>query len=196
MLSSPQMAFSLFPAFYDHPTGIQFADQEDDEVIELFLRQHWVTNVSWIFLTVVGFLLPLVVFSQPIIVTFVRSLQIPSEILLSSLILWYVFILAYAIERVMHWYFNIYILTNQHLVDVNFHNLMSRDKVEVRLDDVQSVKSHVIGILGSLFHFGDLIIETAAERQNLSFTAVPKPDFVAERIQDLQEAQEGPPDVT
>ena len=83
-------------------------------------------------------------------------------------------------------------MTNKHLVDINFHNLLQRDITEVRLDDVQSAKSKINGIFGSLFHYGDVIIETAAERQQIQFLAVPKPDFVKDRIQDLQELEEGP----
>lgn len=190
------MAFSLFPDLYERPTGIHFADQEDNETIELLLRRHGITNVPWLVVAAIGLILPIVILSLSVVVNFLRSVQVPYEVLLSLLILWYLLILAYVIGKFLHWYFNLYIVTNLHLVDINFHNLLSRDKVEVRLDDVQSVKPKVSGIFGSLFNFGDLNIETAAERQHLEFTAVPKPDMVTERIQDLQEAQEGPRDVT
>lgn len=190
------MAFSFFPSFFDHPEKISFADQEEDEKIELFLRRHGVTNIPWILGAALGFLFPVMIFSFPAVVVFVRSFQVPGEVLLGVLVLWYLLVLTYAIEKYLHWYFNIYIVTNQHLVDIDFHNLLSRDKVEVRLDDVQSVKSSFSGIFGPLFNFGNLHIETAAQRQKLDFIAVPEPDLVTERIQDLQEKQEGPRDVT
>lgn len=184
------MAFSLFPAFFDCPKNIRFADQEEDEKIELFLRQHGIVNVPWIFISILGAITPIILVNQSVFLELIHSWQAPNEIITSFFILWYMFILAYVINHLSRWYFNIYIVTNKHLVDVNFHNLLNRDFVEVRLDDVQSAKSVVQGIIGSLFHFGDLIIETAAERQQIHFGAVPKPDVVKERIQDLQEREE------
>lgn len=186
----------IFPAFFDRPDKMRFADQEEDEKIELLLRRHFITNFPWIFLTFLG------VFAVPVVLGF-RGLfadfgieKMPLEITVSFIILWYLFLAAYFFSKLLHWYFNIYIVTNKHLVDINFHNLLNRDFTEVRLDDIQSSKSHIKGIIGSLFHFGDVVIETAAERQNITFDGVPRPDFVKERIQDLQEKEEGPSDVT
>ncbi|KKQ79056.1 MAG: hypothetical protein UT01_C0052G0003 [Candidatus Daviesbacteria bacterium GW2011_GWA1_38_7] len=94
------------------------------------------------------------------------------------------------IESYLHWYFNIYIVTNMHLVDINFHTLLSREIIEVRLEDVQSQSSKIQGFFKSIFHFGDVVIETAGERQRITFLNVPKPDAVADRIQDLTAVQE------
>lgn len=185
------MDFSLFPSFLDKPSNVSFSDQEEDEKIELLLRQHGIVNIPWIFMGIIGFLTPVILVSQNRFFEFIQSWQVPNDILTAVFILWYMSILAYIINHITHWYFNIYIVTNKHLVDINFHNMLNRDFVEVRLDDVQSTKSQVQGIIGSLFHFGDLIIETAAERQQIHFASVPKPDAVKERIQDLQEKEEG-----
>lgn len=185
------MSFSLFPAFFDHPQKIAFADQEQDEYIELFLRRHWVTNISWVLTATLGFILPIVLLTQGWVLEFLVVWKVPNGVLASMIILWYLFVLAYTISRFLHWYFNIYIITNKHLVDVDFDNLLSRHKTEVRLDDVQSVRSRLKGVLGPLFNFGDVSIETAADKLHLDFAEVPKPDFVTERIQDLQEAEEG-----
>lgn len=186
----------LFPAYFDRPVHMKFADQEEDETIELLLRRHFVTNVPWIFMVFVGLFIPIIVLNLSSLLSGFGVDKIPGNIILATVILWYLFLLAYAITKMLNWYFNIYIVTNKHVVDINFHNLLNRDFVEVRLDDIQSSKSHIKGVIGSLFHYGDVIIETAAERQHIDFLSVPKPDAVKERIQDLQEKEEGPSDVT
>lgn len=178
---------SLFPSFYDCPSKIRLVHQEEEEKIELFLRQHWVTNLPWILTAIVGILIPLFLPLIKGLLLPIISFSLPADLYLSFAILWYMFILAYMIESSLHWYFNIYIVTNHHLVDINFWNLLYRDITEVRLDDVESARTHIRGILGPLFNYGDVVIETAAERQNIQFLQVPKPDIVAERIQDLQE---------
>ena len=179
------MHLGFFPALFDRPPKIRFVDQEADEHIELFLRQHWVTNIPWIFTTLLALALPFVLLRLNQIWEFVSLESLPENLSLSLFIFWLMLVLVYVIESFLHWYFNIYIVTNSHLVDINFHNLLNRDFVEVRIEDVQSVKSQVL--TGQLFNFGNLIIETAAERQHIEFTKVPKPDLVKERIQDIQE---------
>jgi len=183
------MSLGFFPSLIDCPTKIKFADQEKDEVIELFLRRHWVTNLSWLVLTILAIALPFI-FTKINEVLKLVQITVPSQLVISAWVLWYMLVVAYILENFLHWYFNIYIVTNTHLVDINFYNLLSRDATEVRLEDVQSSKPQVQGVLGSLFNYGDLTIETAAERQQIHFADVPKPDFVRERIQDLQETKE------
>lgn len=180
----------LLPDLVDHPTNLCFADQEADEEIELFLRAHWITNLSWLGLVLILLWLP----EGLALVFWITGLRLadtlPSSLSFSLNILWLMLILAYSVEKFLQWYFNIYIVTNQHLVDINFHNLLSRDKVEIRLEDIQSSKPSIKGVLRSFFNFGDIIIETAAEKQRIEFHDVPRPDLVAERIQDLQHLQE------
>lgn len=184
------MSFSLFPALFDRPSRIKFSEQEPDEHIELLLRQHWFVNIPWMFLATVAAIAP------PLLLNFKNGFgtevyfQVPAEVEVAALLVWYMLVVAYTLEKFLFWYFNIYIVTNKHLVDINLQNLMSRDITEIRLADVQSARSQVRGIFGSLFNYGDVIIKTAAQRQDINFLSIPKPDFVADRIQDLQEVQE------
>lgn len=184
------MQFRLFPALIDRPQRIRFADQETDEEVELFLRRHPVTNIPWLLTTIVLIFLPSLIGTLMVSLGLTWVAQIPVNLSLALSILWLMIVLAYIIEQFLSWYFNIYIVTNRHLVDINFHNLLSRDKVEIRLEDIQSSKPSIKGVMASLFHYGDIVIETSAERQRIEFHAVPRPDFVAERIQDLQHKQE------
>lgn len=181
------MGLSFFPAFFDSPSRIRLAYQEEDEHIELLLRQHWFTNIGWIITALLAFISPVSILGLGWInINFLT--HVPSEIVLSALILWYMLVLAFVVEKFLFWYFNIYVVTDHHLIDVISHSLMSRDITEARIDDVQSAKSQVRGVAGSLFNFGDVVIETAAKQQKIEFISVPNPDFVSDRIQDLRRA--------
>jgi len=185
------MSFSLFPSFFDRPIYTRLAHQEKDEHIELFLRRHWVTNLPWILFVVLALVLPVFF---PLLNQFLESiilLELPGDLISSVLIIWYLLILAYTIEQFLHWYFNIYIVTNRHLVDINFVSLMYRDITEASLADVESARSRIQGVAGALFNFGNVTTETAAKAQAIEFLSIPKPDFVADRIQDLQQLRKG-----
>lgn len=187
------MHLSFFPAFFDKPTAIRFAKQELDENIELALRRHLVTNIPWIFISLLAFALPaLIVFlDQSFSINLVSTIS--PIISFGLVIVWYLLITAYVIENFLFWYFNIYIITDKHLVDINFYTLLQHDVTEVRLEDVQSISWGFSGIISSLFYYGNVYILTAAETQQIDFLSVPKPDIVADRIQDLQQVQEGNP---
>lgn len=182
---------NLFPAISRRPLKIRFVEQEPDEHIELFLRQHWVTNLGWI---ITAFLAALFPFFLPLLVGLFGpgfTADIPASLQLALLVLWYLIILAYALENYLFWYFNVYIVTNKHLIDIIFHSVLSRSITEVQLNDVQSARSHLKGMIRSLFNFGDVIIETAAKKQNIEFFSVPRPDFVTDLIGDLREHRGG-----
>lgn len=184
------MHFSLFPALFDKPQHIFFAEQEENETIELFLRQHWFVNVPWVLGAIFGFFLPVLFILLDSILQLNFLIKMPIQFIIGALIIWYLLVVAYVIESFLFWYYNIYIITNLHLIDIGFSSLLLREIVEVQYNDVQSASSKIMGIFGSLFNFGDVIIETAAKNHNISFAKVPRPDFVADRISDIQEANE------
>lgn len=180
------MNFGLFPAFFDKPAHIRFEQQEADEYIELFLRKHWFTNVGWIVIALFLSILPFIIVITDVLLTLGFTTNLPASISTGLIIIWYMFLSAYIIENFLHWYFTIYIVTNKHIVDVNYSSLLSRSVVEVKLADVQSQKASIKGIFRQLFNFGDVVIETAAENQRIDFIDIPKPDLVADRVQDLK----------
>ncbi len=162
-------------------TSLHFDTQDQEETVILLLRRHWVTNIPWMFLSFVFIFAPVVLSSFPLL-SF-----LPGNYQVMAVIMWYLLAMMFVFEHVLSWYFNIYIVTNLHITDITMSSLLSKTSTEAHLEDIQSVKTKVTGVFGSLFNFGDVIIETAAEHQSILFSSVPNPDFVAERIQDLQE---------
>lgn len=183
------MEFRLFPSLFDRPLRIKYSLQEEDEVIELFLRRHVVTNIPWILTVIIGIFIPPLAFNIDQALNTNVFTSISFQVFVGGLIVWYMLILAYAIESFLFWYFNVFIATNKHVIDIDYKSALSRETTEVQLEDVQSIRPDVKGIFGGLFNFGNLIIETAAENQNISFNSIPRPDFVADRVQDLAGAR-------
>lgn len=180
------MKFGFFPAIFQHPNKIKFDKQEENEVIELVLRQHAFVNVFWVTTTILLLVLPVVFLQLDALFNFNFAIQIPVKLLIGGLIIYYLLLIAYAFEQFLSWYFNVYIVTNMHIVDINFYSLLSKEVVEISLDDIEVISHNVNGIFGSLFNFGDVHIETAAEQKRILFEKVPRPDVVTDKVQDLQ----------
>lgn len=185
------MGFDLLPDFFDCPTQIHFAEQEENEHIELFLRRHWATNIPWLIVSFLGLFFPALVVIVDQAATLHLIEQLPLNIFNGLMLVWYLFLTAYILENLLFWYFNVYIVTNLHLVQISLKSLFIKVVTQSRLDDVQGVQTNVKGVFASIFNFGDVLIETAARTENILFADVPNPDVVADRIQDLQETQEG-----
>lgn len=183
------MQFKFFPAILASPKKIKFDKQEENEVIELFLRQHPIVNVGWIFISLLLLVLPplFLQFEGQLGLNFTGNISV--SVLIGGLIVYYLLIAAYAFEQFLSWYYNVYIVTNMHIVDINFYSLLSKEVVEISLNDIEVIAYHASGIFASLFHYGNVEIETAAETKRIVFEKVPNPDVVTDAVQDLQRAR-------
>lgn len=177
-------------SFLMRPHGVSFETREDEEQIILFLRKHFVTNVPWIFISIVMFLVPTVVVSTNILST------VPANFRFIFMMIWYLVSVAYTLESFLTWFFNVYIITDERIVDVDFYNLTYKEVSDANLDKIEDVTYKMGGVIRTLFNYGDVLIQTAAEVTNFDFLAVPYPDKVVKVLQDLrmeeqQEAIEG-----
>ncbi len=177
-------------SFLMRPNGVSFETREEEEQIILFLRKHFVTNVPWIFTSIV-------LFSTPTLVTKLSILEsIPSNFKFVFILIWYLISMAYTLESFLTWFFNVYIITDERIVDVDFYNLTYKEVSDANLDKIEDVTYKMGGVIRTVFNYGDVLIQTAAEVTNFDFLAVPYPDKVVKVLQDLrmeeqQEAIEG-----
>lgn len=169
-----------------HPDGVKFETQEDSEDVVLFLRQHVVVLVPSVLLIVFLILAP--IFLLPFLVSLLNlSAVIPPQYFVVGITFWYVVTFGVSIMSFLRWYFNIYIVTNKRIVDIDFLHLLYKEFSEARLDKVQDLNFKSGGIFAAFFDFGDVYVETAGEAPNIDFLSVPKPAKIVETISDLLE---------
>ncbi|MDP3955121.1 MAG: PH domain-containing protein [bacterium] len=171
-------------AYILNPVKVRFSSQADEEQVILLLRKHWITNVPWMALAILLFFAPLVLPIFPLLDF------LPTRYQLMSLIIWYLLLLAFIFESFLTWFFNVYIVTDERLIDVDFYNLIYKQITEAKADKIQDTTYRVGGVLRSVFNFGDVLIQTAGAEANLEFEAVPNPNEVVKVIQDLRTQEE------
>src|SRR3990167_233922 len=171
------------------PKDIRFETQEESEEIIIFLRQHFVVNAGWIFASIILGLLPAVVQIVLSGTDLIPPLPACYYVVLPAL--WYLGLFGYIFVNFLHWYFNIYIVTNERVVDIDWVSLLYKHFASTRLDKVQDVSYKQAGILDLFFNFGHVYIQTAGSDQNFEFAAVPKPDVVVRQINELVEKKNG-----
>ena len=178
-------SFGFLSAFISHPINLRYKFQEKDEKIVLFLRRHFFTNVGWLIMTLCLALVPIFAFS------FFVFEFVPLSFRFTGFIAWYLLTFAFAFERFLSWFFNVNIVTDKRIIDVNFPSILYKDISEAKLDNIQDVSSKTGGFARSFLNYGDVLIQTAGTLPEFSFEAIPFPDKVAEIINDLIAEEEG-----
>lgn len=158
--------------------GIKFENQQDQEEVLLSLRAHPVTLIPPLFNSIVIFIF--IFFSSFILGPFLSPAQ-----LVYTLIFFYFVTFIYLWFQIVNWYFNIGIITNKQIVDVDFNALTFRNITRTELTHVEDVSVKVSGFIPSIFDFGNIFIQTAGTETNTEFINVPRPAFAAHIIQDI-----------
>lgn len=172
------------------PENLRFESMDNEEKVVLFLRKHWITNLGWMLMTIL-------LFSAPTLVTLTSILdKIPDNFRFVFMLIWYLISIAYFLESFLTWFFNVYIVTDERIIDIDFYNLIYKEISDANIDKIQDVTLKMGGAIRVLFNYGDVLIQTASEVPNFEFEAVPYPDKVVKILQDLrieeqQEAIEG-----
>lgn len=174
--------------FLVRPKRVNFETQEEKEEVILLLRQHWVTNLFWIFLCLLMIVFPLVFWGLGLkgAIDF-----LPGRFLLAGAMFWYVLVYSFFLVKFLSWYFNVYIVTDERVVDVDFYNLLYKQVSSTRIAKIQDVTYRVTGAFASFFNYGDVYIQTAGAEINFEFMRVPKPAVVARTIAEMMEKEEG-----
>lgn len=173
----------MFSSYVENPQNCHFEGQDPDEKILLLLRAHPVTNLSWIIPAVLLFLAPFFLPNALRLLNLDLSM-LPGQFAVIFLIINYLLVLIITFEGFLHWYFNIYIITTKNIVDVDFHSLLFKNIDVAPLRNIEDTSSSMGGILKSIFHFGDVFIQTAGATKNIDLLSVPKPHHVADFILD------------
>lgn len=174
----------MFPAFVQNPQNCRYEGQDADEKIILLLRAHPITNLSWIFFALAIFSIP---FWIPSAIHFFNLdfSFVPPTFLLVLLIINYLLVLVIMFEGFLGWYFNVNIVTDRRIVDVDFNSLLHRNIDLAPLTSVEETSSNMGGILKAIFHYGDVHVQTAGSKLTIEFVSVPDPHKVSDIILDL-----------
>ncbi len=191
---SPSRCFwsgnNLLSSFNYCPQQIDFGNQEKDEKVILLLRKHPIVLMPRILAIVAMALAPVVLIRYPIL-SF-----LPSSFQVLSVLGWYLITTGLALEMFLTWAFNVCILTNKRVIDIDFFSLIYKEVSDADIEKIQDVTYKMGGIIRTVFNYGDIAIQTASEVSNFEFLAVPRPDEVAKILQNLrrekgQEREEG-----
>jgi hypothetical protein len=127
-----------------------FADQFDDEEVLLVFRKHPVVMRRGFIIAMLVLLLGSVPsLFNPTYGTYFMGMGI--AILVSGLIM---------LLPWVSWYFSIFIVTDQRLIQITQKGLFNRSVIDMRLNQIQMVNYQIAGLQETLLGFGTIMMQT------------------------------------
>lgn len=164
-----------------------FPSQLDDETIYLVVREHWV-HLFLKFLVWFFFAAVLVLFNR-FAQAYIPGLFV-GRVGQFTLLFTQLYTLFLALSLFLIWefyYLNIAVVTSIRIVDVTQTGLFSHTVSEMHIDKIEDVTSETKGILGTIFDYGNVYVQTAGTVERFEFNAVPNPAGIEKTILDLYE---------
>lgn len=167
----------------------QIPNKQPGEQLELYLRRHWIYLVNHYALYLLMALIPVSLYSfgerilpdvleQPLAFAFL--------FLLGSV--YYLYIALFFYSTFIDYYLDVWIVTNKRIIAIEQKGLFNRTTSETELERVQDVTAHQKGFFATFFTYGDITVQTAAERIQFVFKQVDNPFDVQARVQALAQS--------
>jgi len=162
--------------------------QKSYEHIVYSIRRHPITFIPIAFLFLVLLLVPLILYFV-ILNIFPALLEGPRSypllVLLTSGYILTMYLLFFV--RFIDYYLDLWIVTNDRIIDVEQHNLFARSITELDLFRIQDVTVETHGFFATIVNYGDVYVKTASSNTHIVFYAVGHPNKIREDLIKLSE---------
>lgn len=160
-------------------------DQADDIII--LVRRHWGAFLPTLFAVFIGFFLPWLFL---LFLSFSGSVT-ESNINIFIVLFFGVYYLIWAATFLVLWisfYCDLVLVTDRSIFSIKQEGIFDRQVSEISLLRIQEGNSDIKGFLGTIFNYGDVIIQTASEKEKAVFENIPNPYQFTQKILNLHEA--------
>lgn len=161
-------------------------NQLPNEKVVLKLRRHWIVVLRIVLLTVGLLLVP------TLIGTFILSVEasiiyspILGPALAVALGIYLLLVAVLTATNFTDYWLDVWIVTTERLISTEQIGLFNRVISEVRLQQIQDITSETHGFFQTFLTYGDVYIQTAAERERFHFETIDNPDDVKITIGEL-----------
>ncbi len=151
---------------------------EDDEHVRAIIHKHWLLGLRVLFWPSVSFLCSWIVL----------ALVAGSPVLLVIVALWSVASLVWCLRGFFDYYLDAWIITDQGIIDLEWHGWFHRQSTRVLYSDIQGVSYVIQGVVGTLLRYGTINVEKISTGSVMSLSHVPRPRSVEGAILKNMEA--------
>lgn len=168
-------------------------DQKEGEKVVLHFRRHWFIFLNLFFIYFGLSILPVIVVlflginNNVNIADYLNSNEFVKAIGLTIAFVYYLSMLVFTFTMWTENYLDVWTLTSERIVSREQKGLFNRVVSELGLTNIQDITVEQKGIFATVLQYGDVYIQTAAEKERFIFQKVPNPYHISKIIQDLNE---------
>ncbi len=167
--------------------GHFFPEQHEDERIILFTRRHWIVFFVQVFWAlVVGAMMVACLYMVYYYLPYFQDNPGEAKLLwaigiIVAMMIWLTIYIAW----VDH-YLDVWIVTNERIVEIKQNALFNRQISELELDKIQDINAKVIGLWGTFLGYGTILVQTAGAVEMFEFLRIPHPYDVQKVVLSLR----------
>ncbi|MFZ2188499.1 MAG: PH domain-containing protein [Candidatus Moraniibacteriota bacterium] len=171
-------------------TEFHFKGQKINEAILLVVHRHWFDIlIQFLIIFMMAILLIGSIFFAPIFLPgFEEAFGMGLFYFLQNSFFAFTWMLFFIIW--IDYYFDVWIVTNERIVNIEQKGLFSRGVSELELENIQDITVEVKGIIPTFLNYGNLYVQTAAEKERFVFRNVPDPYAIKDLVMSLQKSYE------
>ncbi|MFA6492680.1 MAG: PH domain-containing protein [Patescibacteria group bacterium] len=162
--------------------------EKEDEIV-IFTRRHWIAFLGQFLLALFLLIVPLIIIAIVCILNFeskvFQGLAFNFIVLIFSA--YYLIIATFIFISWISFYCNAYIITKAEIIEITQVGFFGRKISQLSLLRVQDVSSNIKGFLPTLFAYGDVLVETAGERETFLLQSVPNPQEISSKIMEIHD---------
>lgn len=158
----------------------------ENEIVLAVIRKHWVIFVFEVSVVLALVFLPLV------IVPFLYLVDLPPEVVANfaevvGLFMYFYFLWLIAIAHIVtviwtDYFLDIWVVTNQRIIDLEQLGLFHRRISSCRLDLIQDVTISIPGVFATFVKYGNIHVQTAGQAGAFTMVGVDDPQLLKELI--------------
>lgn len=161
-------------------------NQRPNEKLITVLRRHWFALLTivgaFVILTVIPLLLGTYFWD-----TFSIWIKQPflGPVLVIILSMYFLSIWLFAFLEFTNYYLDMWVITNERVINIEQEGLFKRTTSELDLASVQDATSEIRGFLQTMFSYGNVFVQTAGEKGRFHFKNIPHPERIQEVVMRL-----------
>lgn len=161
----------------------ELPNRRPNERIMLTLRRHWFVLFKLIVQTIIFVGVPVAFY----LFLFVQAPELLDGQYVKPLVtlgasMYYLFIWMFLFNNFIDYYLDVWIVTNERIINIEQKNLFHRTISEKNLDRMQDITSEVKGILPTFLNYGTVFIQTAGTTERFEFKQVPDAPEVTQQV--------------
>lgn len=163
-----------------------FKDMGESEEIVMVLHRNWFYLLQQFFLIllVVGIFFGSFLLVPQYFPQFLSGLEKPLSLFIQNFFVLSVWIYGFLVW--VDYYFDIWIITNQRIINIEQKGMFTRKVSEMTFSKIQDISTEVVGFIPTVLNYGDVKVQTAGENENFIFRTVSDPYHVKTVIAQMQ----------